>query len=409
MKAKNQGLVSSDMDAKEKLIVYVYDYLKHTGANMAAATFIEEIKYNKNIEPGPADSNSFLADWWCVFWDLYIAVSNAEGKRSMAEPSGEAKAFHDYHIRSGMSPRTSPPQSHGMGIGGPPPPFMGGSGGPMPMGGPRYGPPPTHHGGPMRGGHPMGVGPPPPGSRMQGMVQPLQPPQMGAPPPHGPPPPHPPPIMGGASSPRYGPHSGHMTPGSSGSGEGPVGPQPGPSPGLANRMTPNHSGSPHPQVVGGPPAGMQQMGGPPQGQGPPPPPPQMSQGGPPPPPPQMQQRGMPSQSGGGPGGWQNNQFNVSPPADQQCFMTGPPGSSGQQGEFGQMMMNDGSGAPPNQQPPGTNQGQDEYVMPGAYGQQSDQGDANSEIMKLKESLENNTNEGDQTSFNMDFNEPQPKW
>ena len=116
---------------------------------------------------------------------------------------------------------------------------------------------------------------------------------------------------------------------------------------------------------------------------------------------QMQQRssgGMPPHPGGN--GWQGNQFNVNSPADQQCFMPGPPVSSGQ-GEFGGMMMNDGPKyVVPNQQ-------QDEYVMPGPYCQLGDQGDA--EIMKLKESLENNANESDQTGFNMDFSDTQPKW
>lgn len=380
MKAKNQAPISSEIDAKEKLIVYVYEYLSHSGAKRAAQAFLEDIQYEKEIQYNPMEGPGFLVNWWCVFWDLYCA---APEKRNQPEPSSDARAFHEYNMRSVMSPhQTSPPQAG--------PPFMG-AGGPMPMAGPRYGLPPPHPGGPMRGGPPpMGVGPPP---RMQAMSQPLQPPQMGAPP-HGPPPPPHPSMMSSAGSPRYAPHPGHMTPGSSASSVGPMGPEPGPSPGLANRMTPNHSSSPHPQVGG--PGGMPPMAGPP-GQ------PQMSQGGPP-----MQQRGgMPPQSAGG---WQGNQFNVNSPADQQCFMPGPGGPPGQQGDFG-MIMNDNSGmmevksAPNNSAP--QNQ-QDEYVMPGAYGQQADQSDSGSEIMKLKESLESNTNEGDQQGF-MDFPESQNKW
>lgn len=376
MKAKNQQPMTSEIDAKEKLIVYVYEYLNHSGAKRAAQTFIDEIAYEKDIQINQAEGPGFLVNWWCVFWDLYCA---APEKRNQPEPSSEARAFHDYNMRAVMSPscaQTSPPQQG--------PPFMGGGGPPGGMmgGGPaRYGP----HSGQLRGG-PVNVGP-----RMQNMVQggppPPPPPQMGGPP-------HPPhPSMMGAGSPRYAPHPGHMTPGSSTS-SGPMGLEPGPSPGI-NRMTPNHSGSPHPQV--GPPNGMAPMAGPPPNQ-------PMSQGGPIQP---MQQRGGPPQ------GWQGN-FNVNSPADQQCFMPGPPVPTSQQGEFGGMMMNDGGmmdvkSAGNNNG--GPNQQQDEYVMPNAYGQ-GDQGEAGPEIMKLKESLENNTkeyNDGDQSGFGLEFTEPQAKW
>lgn len=113
----------------------------------------------------------------------------------------------------------------------------------------------------------------------------------------------------------------------------------------------------------------------------------------------------------------------SPAPDQMGFMPGPPGppgSGGQSGDFGGgMMMNDGSSmmemkpatsaSNSNQNLPTNPQQQDEYVMPGAY--QGDQGgDAGSEIRKLKESLENETNEGDPGAFNMDFADPQGgKW
>lgn len=368
MKGKNQP-ASNELEAKEKLIVYVYDYLNASNAKGAAKLFLEEINYNNNIQINQ-DGPGFLVDWWCVFWDLYSAASD---KRTGAEPSSEARVFHDYNMRTVMSPscpRTSPPQSG--------PQFMGGRG---MMPDTRYVS--------MRGGAPVNVGPRMQGG-MGGGVQGM-PPQMGVVP-HGPP--HGPPMMG-AASPRYVPHPGHMTPGSSAS-SGPMGPEPGPSPGM-NRMTPNHSASPHTQIVG-PPNGMGgPMGGPPGGPhvGPPPVQTMGPQGGPVQ---GMQPRGVPPQN------WQNN-FNVNSPADpQQCFMPGPPVSQGQQGEFGGMMMSDGgmmdvkpanNNGPPNQQ-------QDEYVM---YGQQSDQGEAGPEIMKLKESLENNTkeyNDNDQTGFSNEY-------
>lgn len=404
MKPKNQAPITSENDAKEKLIIYVYEYLCNSGAKNAAGMFLEEINYDREIQSNPLDTTGFLASWWCVFWDLYCAAPEKKIP-NQPEPSNDARAFHEFHRgAAGISPgscghNTSPPG---------PPNFMPGAGGGPMMGGggpPRYGAPhPNHH---ARGG-PMNVGP-----RMQNMI-----PQGG--PPHPPPPQmigpsHPPPQMIGPShpphagpmlgSPRYGPHPGHMTPGSSGS-NGPIGSEPGPSPGV-NRMTPNHSGSPHPQHVG-PTNGMCPMGGPPGG----------PHGGPPPHPPQvqpmgqvqgMQQRGAPPQN------WQGN-FNVNSPAEQQFIMSGPPVSSSQQADFGSMMMSDGGmmevkGSNNNNGPP--NQPQDDYVIPGAYGQQTEQSDDGTQIMKLKESLESNSSkeysDGDQTGFGMDFPESQAKW
>lgn len=388
MKPKNQLPPTSENDAKEKLIIYVYEYLINSGAENAANTFLKEINYVGEILRNPDDRTGFLAGWWFVFWDLYCAA--ADKKPGQPEPSTEARAFHDFSrgAAPGMSPscapNTSPPG---------PPGFMPGGPGPM-MGGVRYGAPHSNH--PMRPGPMNGPGP-----RMQNMM-----PQGGPPPPPpqmvgGPPaqPPHSgPPMMG---SPRYGPHPGHMTPGSSSSTVPMGGPDPGPSPGV-NRMTPNHTGSPHPQQVG-PPNGMPpmsgQMGGPHGG-----PPPQMgSSGGP--------IQGMQPRNGQPPHNWQGN-FSVNSPVDQQFMMSGPPVSSSQQGDFGTMMMGDGGmmevKGTNNNGPP--NQPQDEYVMPGPYGQQTDQGEDGAQILKLKESLENNTNndykDTDPTSYNsMEYQEP----
>ena len=358
MKAKNQQHFTSDADAKEKLIVYVYEYLIQSGAKQAADLFKDNIGYTKDIKVN--DGPGFLQDWWCVFWDLYCAAP--ERRHNQPAPSNDAQAFHDLMRQTPMSPsiaQTSPPQQ-------PLPPQF--------MGGPRYGPPPP------------GQRPPP---RMQGPLQHV--------------PPGPPGGFMPAASPRYAQHSGppsqpHMN--QAGPPMGFVhGPDPmGPSPGL-NRMTP--SGPPPQQVVGPPP---------PSG-----PPPQAQRVGSAGMPPQQQQPGG-GNSGGG--NWQGN-FSVNSPADQQCFMPGPPVQSNQQGgnDFGgNMMMNEGPGmmyvksAPPNNnQAPPQNQQQDEYVMPAAYGQPTDQSDAGSEILKLKESLESNTNDGEQTGFDMDFPESQGKW
>ncbi|XP_069792499.1 single-stranded DNA-binding protein 2 isoform X5 [Narcine bancroftii] len=89
--------VPSDSQAREKLALYVYEYLLHVGAQKSAQTFLSEIRWEKNITLG--EPPGFLHSWWCVFWDLYCA---APERRETCEHSSEAKAFHDYPF---MSPR----------------------------------------------------------------------------------------------------------------------------------------------------------------------------------------------------------------------------------------------------------------------------------------------------------------
>lgn len=92
MYAKGKGsTVPSDAQAREKLALYVYEYLLHVGAQKAAQTFLSEIRWEKNITLG--EPPGFLHSWWCVFWDLYCA---APERRDTCEHSSEAKAFHDY-------------------------------------------------------------------------------------------------------------------------------------------------------------------------------------------------------------------------------------------------------------------------------------------------------------------------
>ncbi|XP_070777043.1 single-stranded DNA-binding protein 3 isoform X17 [Enoplosus armatus] len=159
MYGKGKGaVVPSDSQAREKLALYVYEYLLHVGAQKSAQTFLSEIRWEKNITLG--EPPGFLHSWWCVFWDLYCA---APDRRETCEHSSEAKAFHDYP--PGGIPGSQPllpnsldptrPQGH---------PNMGG---PMRMNPPRgmamgpqnYGgmrPPPNSMGGPMPG---MNMGP----------------------------------------------------------------------------------------------------------------------------------------------------------------------------------------------------------------------------------------------------------
>uniref|UniRef100_A0A8B9JGD3 Zgc:110158 n=1 Tax=Astyanax mexicanus TaxID=7994 RepID=A0A8B9JGD3_ASTMX len=96
MYAKGKGaVVPSDSQAREKLALYVYEYLLHVGAQKSAQTFLSEIRWEKNITLG--EPPGFLHSWWCVFWDLYCA---APDRRETCEHSSEAKAFHDYALAS---------------------------------------------------------------------------------------------------------------------------------------------------------------------------------------------------------------------------------------------------------------------------------------------------------------------
>uniref|UniRef100_A0AAZ3RRL8 LisH domain-containing protein n=1 Tax=Oncorhynchus tshawytscha TaxID=74940 RepID=A0AAZ3RRL8_ONCTS len=95
--------VPSDSQAREKLALYVYEYLLHVGAQKSAQTFLSEIRWEKNITLG--EPPGFLHSWWCVFWDLYCA---APERRETCEHSSEAKAFHDYvsHHQHYLTPST---------------------------------------------------------------------------------------------------------------------------------------------------------------------------------------------------------------------------------------------------------------------------------------------------------------
>ncbi|TMS19918.1 Single-stranded DNA-binding protein 3 [Larimichthys crocea] len=88
-----------DGQAREKLALYVYEYLLHIGAQKSAQTFLSEIRWEKNITLG--EPPGFLHSWWCVFWDLYCA---APERRETCDHSSEAKAFHDYSAAAAPSP-----------------------------------------------------------------------------------------------------------------------------------------------------------------------------------------------------------------------------------------------------------------------------------------------------------------
>nr|XP_034973165.1 single-stranded DNA-binding protein 4 [Zootoca vivipara] len=121
-KGKGSG-VPSDGQAREKLALYVYEYLLHIGAQKSAQTFLSEIRWEKNITLG--EPPGFLHAWWCVFWDLYCA---APDRREACEHSSEAKTFHDYPFMSprfpaGLRPSLRMPSQPPAGMPGPQPPM----------------------------------------------------------------------------------------------------------------------------------------------------------------------------------------------------------------------------------------------------------------------------------------------
>ncbi|KAJ8357558.1 hypothetical protein SKAU_G00203520 [Synaphobranchus kaupii] len=147
MFAKGKGsAVPSDGQAREKLALYVYEYLLHVGAQKSAQTFLSEIRWEKNITLG--EPPGFLHSWWCVFWDLYCA---APERRETCEHSSEAKAFHDYSAAAAPSPVLGNiPPSDGMPGGPIPPGFFQGPPGSQPS---PHAQPPPHNPNNMMGPH----------------------------------------------------------------------------------------------------------------------------------------------------------------------------------------------------------------------------------------------------------------
>ncbi|XP_072457745.1 single-stranded DNA-binding protein 4 isoform X4 [Notamacropus eugenii] len=265
--------VPSDSQAREKLALYVYEYLLHVGAQKSAQTFLSEIRWEKNITLG--EPPGFLHSWWCVFWDLYCA---APDRRETCEHSSEAKAFHDYSAAAAPSP------------------VMGGMA--------------PSDGMPMPAGFFQG----PPGSQ---------------PSPHAQPPPHNPnaPMMGPHSqpfmSPRYpaGPRPSLRMP-----NQPPVG-VPGSQPLLPNAMDPSTRAQGHPSMGSpmqrmNPPRGMAGMG------------PQNYSSGMRPPPSALAGPGMPGMNmgPGGRGPWSNPSTNsVAYSSSSPGNYAGPPGGGGPPG------------------------------------------------------------------------------
>lgn len=121
----------SDLQARQMLVVYVYEYLIHEGACEAAETFLSEIGWNENITirrfPG------FLHSWWPIFWDLYSTAkdsyeppySNDIAHNAAPAPSPVGQSLPNKgkgvpntpskssHPSSGQSSHPHPQNSHG--------------------------------------------------------------------------------------------------------------------------------------------------------------------------------------------------------------------------------------------------------------------------------------------------------
>ncbi|CAF0840704.1 unnamed protein product [Adineta steineri] len=149
MYGKNKTLnAPSDIHAKEKLNLYVYEYLYHIGASKAAQGFCADMKWEPN-KMSLGEPPGFLLSWWCVFWDLYSA---APERREQHPHSEEAKAFHDYGFinANGMPPQPNPnpngpppmPMNVNEGMHNPNVPFFPPQGPQMMNQYPRYGNPP---------------------------------------------------------------------------------------------------------------------------------------------------------------------------------------------------------------------------------------------------------------------------
>jgi hypothetical protein len=144
---KRQPSVASQMtpvevQAKEKLCSFIYEYLTHIGASKTAETLKNEVLQNQNISVG--EHPGFLSQWFTIFWDLYVGDPDYRDKNN---PTQEAKAFHDFGFVQPTSLRPGymgPP----MGMGPPPDGMMSPYFRPPPYGGRmphNFGPP----GGPM--------------------------------------------------------------------------------------------------------------------------------------------------------------------------------------------------------------------------------------------------------------------
>jgi hypothetical protein len=105
-------LTPCEIQAKDKLLSFIYEYLTHIGATKTAETLKNECLPNQN--PPIGEHPGLLSTWFMLFWDLYTGDPD---RREKNNPTQEAKAFHDFGfvqpttLRPGtyMGPPMGPP------------------------------------------------------------------------------------------------------------------------------------------------------------------------------------------------------------------------------------------------------------------------------------------------------------
>uniref|UniRef100_A0AC34FA79 LisH domain-containing protein n=1 Tax=Panagrolaimus sp. ES5 TaxID=591445 RepID=A0AC34FA79_9BILA len=144
------NLTPCEIQAKDKLLSFIYEYLTHIGATKTAETLKNECLPNQNPQVG--DHPGLLSTWFILFWDLYTGDPE---RREKNNPTQEAKAFHDFGF---VQPTTLRPGGY-MGPPMGPPGMVPPSDGMMSPYFPR--PPPYGGGRPPHSFGPPGSGPPP--------------------------------------------------------------------------------------------------------------------------------------------------------------------------------------------------------------------------------------------------------
>uniref|UniRef100_A0AAY4BDW8 LisH domain-containing protein n=1 Tax=Denticeps clupeoides TaxID=299321 RepID=A0AAY4BDW8_9TELE len=105
------SVVPSDGQAREKLALYVYEYLLHIGAQKSAQTFLSEIRWEKNITLG--EPPGFLHSWWCAAAAPSPVLGNmppGDGMPGGPMPPG----FFQGPPGSQASPHSQPPPPNSM-------------------------------------------------------------------------------------------------------------------------------------------------------------------------------------------------------------------------------------------------------------------------------------------------------
>uniref|UniRef100_A0A672T7B7 Single-stranded DNA-binding protein 3-like n=1 Tax=Sinocyclocheilus grahami TaxID=75366 RepID=A0A672T7B7_SINGR len=153
MYAKGKGaVVPSDSQAREKLALYVYEYLLHVGAQKSAQTFLSEIRWEKNITLG--EPPGFLHSWWCAAAAPSPVMGNMppnDGMPSGPMPPGFFQPFMSPRYPGGPRPSLRMPNQPPVGVPGSQPLLPNSLDPTRPQGHPNMG-------GPMRMNPPRGMG-----------------------------------------------------------------------------------------------------------------------------------------------------------------------------------------------------------------------------------------------------------